>query len=277
MALTAPVAISQDTVLDLSGHDISGQLSSELFAVNGKKLTLKGTGTVSNNKWIAGVTGGGTVQIDGGNYVTRNEGFFAQGNGSTIIFNGGHISTVECAMNIAGDAVLEMNGGVIETSDNMGIGTNGSSGRGGNLITMNGGKIDANIRSAGYEAIGVYIANDDIFVMNDGEITAHGGTGLCMRAGDVTINGGKIAATGTTKDGTPVADGKIADSPIVMTGISAVIYHESANYPAKEGMKLAVKGGTITGVDHSVEVLSNEAEPQVTVTGGTLTPGYPEA
>lgn len=192
------------------------------------------------------------------------------------MFNNGHISCNECALNAGGNAVIEMNGGLIETNDNMGIATNGSDGRGGNTIIMNGGKIDASIRSSGYEAIGIYIANNDVFVMNDGEVIANGGTGLCMRAGDVTIHGGKITATKTNKQGVEVPDGKIADKNTVMMDCSAVIYHESANYPGKAGMKLTIDGGILTGVDHSVQVLSNEMTPQVFVTGGTLTPVYPE-
>ena len=110
------------------------------------------------------------------------------------------------------------------------------------------------------------------------EIIAHGGTGLCMRAGDVEINGGSITATNVDKNGNVVADGKIGDDSTVMTGCSAVIFHETSNYPGQQQgeMKLTVKGGTITGVDHSIQVLSNAAEPKVFVTGGTLTPAYPE-
>lgn len=270
------VSLSSDTVLDLNGHTIQASLSSELFRANGKKLTLKGNGTIQNTKWIARATNGGEITIENGNYVSSNEAFKAVGNGSAIIMNGGKIQSVETALVANQGAHIEMNGGLIETVDNMGIATNGSSGQGQNTIVMNGGKIDANIRSAGYEAIGVYIANNDSFVMNDGEIIANGGTGLCMRAGDVTIHGGKITATGINKAGQPVSDGKIADDETIMTGISGIIYHETANYPGKAGMKLTIDGGEITGVDHAVQVLSNEETPQVFVTGGTFNPAYPE-
>ena len=261
--------------IDLGDHEITSNLNAALFRVNnGAKLVLTGDGTISAKKWIVQVNNGEVV-VESGNYNTQNEGFKAIGTSSKVTINGGTISSVECALGANRGGFIELNGGNIITSDNMGIGTNGSSGEGGNTIIMNGGKIDANIVSAGYEAIGVYIANNDEFIMNGGEIKANGGTGLCMRAGHVVINDGTIIATGTKKDGTPVADGKIADSPVVMTGVSAVIYHESADYPSKAGMKLEVKGGIITGVDNSVEVLSNEEVPQVFVTGGNLTPAYP--
>lgn len=184
--------------------------------------------------------------------------------------NGGYVKTQETAISANQGGTIEMNGGLIETIDNMGIATNGSNGQGGNTIIMNGGKIDAHITSAGWEACAIYVANNDTFVMNGGELVANNGAGLCMRAGDVTINDGTITATGEA--GTT---GKIGDAKFQM-GKSAVIYHEKANYPGKAGMKLTINGGAFTGVDHSVEVLSNEAEPQVFVTGGNFTPVYPE-
>ena len=257
--------------LDLNGHTVETNFNNPVFVVNGAKLTLKG-GNINAKKNVVRVNNGGEVRIESGTYDSKNEAFKAVGTGSKITLNGGTVKSVECALGVNQGAVLEMNGGLVQTSDNMGIGTNGNAGQGGNTITMNGGRIEANIVTAGYEAIGVYIANSDVFVMNGGEIVANNGTGLCMRAGDVTINNGTIIATGE-----PGHDGKIADDPTIMTGTSAIIYHESANYPAKEGMKLTVKGGTITGVDHSVQVLSNEITPNVHVSGGTLTPAYPEA
>ena len=73
-----------------------------------------------------------------------------------------------------------------------------------------------------------------------------------------------------------VADGWIGDRKTVMEGVSAIIYDEAANYPGKAGMKLTINGGTITGIDHSIQVRSNELTPQVFVNGGNLTPVYPE-
>jgi hypothetical protein len=55
---------------------------------------------------------------------------------------------------------------------------------------------------------------------------------------------------------------------------SAVIYHESANYPGKAGMILTINGGTLVGADKSVDVQSTEVEPKVYVYGGDLTPPY---
>ena len=259
----------------MNGNTLSSNISAPLFAVTGK-VTLKG-GTATAKGQLARVNNGGELTVENGTYSSSSADVIRVGTNGTVIINGGELTGREGAVSCRdGGSTIVINRGTLVGTDNFAVATNGNNGMGNNVIEINGGKLEGNIKSAGYEAIGVYVANDDIFVMNGGEIIAHGGTGLCMRAGDVTINGGKITATNVDRNGNIVADGKIADDPTVMEGCSAVIYHESANYPGKEGMKLTIKGGTITGVDHSVQVLSNEEVPQVFVTGGTLTPAYPE-
>ena len=239
-------------------------------------MTLKG-GRASSRGQVAQVKNGGKLTVENGTYTSSAADVFRVGTNGTVIVNGGELTGREGAVACRdGGSTVVINGGTLVGTDNYAVATNGTGGMGNNHITINGGKLEGNIVTDGYEAIGVYVANSDTFVMNGGEIIAHGGTGLCMRAGDVTINAGKITATNVDKNGNIVADGKIADDPTIMTGCSAVIYHETANYPGKEGMKLTVKGGTITGVDHSIQVLSNEEEPQVFVSGGNLNPMYPE-
>lgn len=276
--------ITDTTEIDLNGHTISATLSSPLFKVSGGKLTLKGNGTISNVGNIGTASNDGEIVVENGTYSSSESDVFRAGVNGTITINGGTLTGLEGAVTCYGKVAngsgchgtITINGGVLEGLDGFAIGTNATAGMGENTITINGGTLIGNVDTNGHEAVGVYIPNNDTFVMNDGAIIAHGGTGLCMRAGDVTINGGSITANGVDKNGNAVADGTIGDDNTVMTGVSAVIYHESADYPGKEGMKLTVTGGTFTGIDHAIQVLSNEAEPQVFVTGGTFTPTYPE-
>ena len=271
ITLAESVNLTNDATIDLGEYEIDGSVADNaLFVVDGCTLTLKGEGTLHNAKWIASAYNGGKVVIENGNYESNNEAFKAIGNGSKVQFNDGHVTSQETAISANQGGIIEMNGGLISTIDNMGIATNGSSGQGGNTIIINGGKIDAHITSAGWEACAIYVANNDVVVINGGEFVANDGAGLCMRAGNVTINGGTIISTGE-----PGTTGKIADGKFQM-GKSAVIYHEKANYPGKEGMELTINGGTFIGVDHSVEVLSNEETPNVHVVGGEFTPSYPE-
>ena len=220
------------------------------------------------------------MTVESGVYNASAADVIRVGTNGKVTINGGELTGREGAVACRdGGSTIVVNGGALTGTDNYAIATNGSNDMGNNTITINGGVLEGNIQSAGYEAIGVYIANNDTFVMNGGEIIAHGGTGLCMRAGNVTINNGKITATNVDKNGNVVADGKIGDDSTVMTGCSAVIFHETSNYPGqRQGeMKLTVNGGTITGVDHSIQVLSEAENPKVYVTGGILTPAYPEA
>ena len=225
---------------------------------------------------VAIARNGGEVIVESGTFESTTSDIIRVENGKVTV-NGGNLTGREGAVTAReGGSVIEINGGNLVGTDNFAVATNGSSGMGGNTITINGGRFEGNIKTNGYEAIGIYIANSDTVVINDGEIIANGGTGICMRAGDLTINGGTITATNVDKNGNTVADGQIGDDPTVMTGCSAVVFHETSNYPgqAEKEMKLTVTGGTITGVDHSIEVLSDKAEPKVFVTGGTLTPAY---
>lgn len=268
--------ITSDTILDLNGHELSSEQNGTLFVVNGAKLIVVGNGIVSTRGRLALARGNGEVVIENGIFESATSDVVRVEDGKVTI-NGGDLTGREGAVYAReGGSTIVVNDGHLTGTDNFAIATNGSNGMGNNHITINDGIFEGNIVTDGYEAIGIYIANSDVFVMNGGEVIAHGGTGLCMRGGNVTINGGSITASNVDKNGNIVADGKVGDDPTIMEGCSAVIYHESANYPGKDGMKLTINGGTITGVDHSVQVLSNEQLPQVFVLGGTLTPAYPE-
>lgn len=172
-------------------------------------------------------------------------------------------------------AEVIVNGGTFETVDNFVIGTNGTPGRGSNTITINSGKLTGNITSNGYEACGVYVANNDIVeIGSDVEIDVKNGCGILMRGGSVTVkSGAKINITTDKPEG---FTGWVGDNKTKMTQ-SGIIYHESANYPGKTGMELIVEDGvTINAIDHSIEVLSNEETPRVTIGTGNYTPVYPE-
>lgn len=243
-------------------------------------MTLK-NGNLTSASRLGQASGNGKIVIESGTYTSTKQVAFVAINGGKVTMNGGAIYSQEGGIIAPGaNGVIEVNGGIIETSDNFAISTNGNEGNKGNQITINGGHLEGNIKSAGYEAIGIYIPNDDTLIVNGGEIIANGGTGICMRAGHVIINDGTITATGVDKNGNPVADGMIGDDSRVMTGVSAIVYDEAANYPGNKGknMSLVINGGTITGVDKSVDPVMNEgATPIITVSGGTLTPAYPAA
>lgn len=265
------VGAGKTLTLDLNNHTIDSDLNSVLFVVNGGTLVLKGNGEVNSKGKIAQAENGGRIVVEGGTYDSAVDfGFSAVGAGSKVIIDDCELTGQEGGAGAFDGAEIEVNGGTISGRDNFALFTNGTKGRGGNTITLNGGTMIGNITSAGYEAIGIYIANNDTFVMNGGEILANNGAGLLMRGGNVTINDGKIVSTGIA--GT---SGWIGDNKTKMSK-SAVIFHETANYPGNAGMKLTINNGVFIGVDHSVEILSNAAVPNVQINGGSFAPAYPE-
>ena len=242
-----------------------------VFNVNGGTLILQGDGEVTGVRTIGEAREGGSITINNGIYTaTGYLGFTAVGLGSKVTINNGYVVAQEGAVMVFDGASLEINGGQLEGLDNFAVGTNGTSGRGNNTIVMNGGTLVSNIQSTGYEAIGVYIANNDTFIMYDGDIIANNGAGLVMRGGNVTINGGRIVGTGTAGTTGWVGDNKTKMSK------SAIIFHETANYPGNANMRLEINNGTFIGTDHSVEILSDAAIPPVFINGGTFAPIYPE-
>ena len=269
------LTVDKEFELDLGGNTLTSTLgtnSKPLFKVDGGKLTIKGDGNITATKRIAEAVNGGEIVIESGTFTAGDVAICSTGEGSKVTLNGGSISAVEGGIGAFDKGEIEVNDGHIECSDNFALFTNGSNGRGGNTIVMNGGEMIGNITSDGYEAIGIYIANNDTFIMNGGSVVGNGGAGLLMRAGTVTINGGSI--TGQPSENRPSGSvGWIGDNKVKMSQ-SGIIYHESANYPGKAGMNLTINGGIITGDAYSLEVLSNEVEPAVTVTGGEFTPAY---
>lgn len=267
----SPITINagQSLTIDLNNQPIIA--SNSLFTVDGGTLTLKGNGEVNVKDSVINVYNGGKAIIEGGTYdsAASNYGIGVIGAGSSIEFNGGSLTTTEGGLMAFDGGTITFNGGELNTRDNFAIGTNGSRGRGGNVIMMNGGTINAHIKSNGYEAIGIYLPNDDTFIMNNGIINVTEGAGIVQRGGSCTIRGGEINITGT-----PGNSGWVGDNKTKMSE-SAVIYHQTANYPAKDTMRLIISGGTFNGVDHSVEILTNEMTPNISITGGTFVPEYP--
>ena len=266
--IESQIIIDHDIEVDLAGHTIFSEFASPMFSVTDGTLTLTGCGTIEAYD-IAEAKTGGNIIIKNGTYIASNCGFVAYGDGSKITMNDGNIVCVNGAIGAFDEAQIEVNGGTITCSDNYCIFTNKTDGRGENTITLNDGILVGSVESVGYESVVIYIANNDIFVMNGGTIVSTNGCGIIMRGGSVTINGGSVETRGTG------AGGMVGDSPAIMDH-SAVIYHETANFPGEDGMSLRITGGKFIGVEHSVNVLSNEVAPRVIITGGEFTPAYPE-
>ena len=150
-----------------------------------------------------------------------------------------------CVGLLTGNATCTIESGNFTAIDNAVLGTNGSTGRGGNTITINGGTFTGGITSSGYVACGIYAPNDDTWTINGGTFNITGGAGIVARAGVVTVNDGTFNCSGNTT-------GKVGDSRVVVP-CSALVFDESANYPGlTDNSKIIVNGGsfnTTNGVD----------------------------
>lgn len=163
-------------------------------------------------------------------------------------------------------AAIEMNGGTLNTRDNFAIATNGIKGRGGNTIIMNGGTLNGRITSNGYEAVGIYIANTDTFIMNGGTIDTLNGCGICQRGGNVQLLGGTVI----TRVDENYRAGGVGDKKKNLEA-DGVIFDEASLYPTANDhvpMALTIGENFVINVPEGFEAVriyaADGIEPNIT-------------
>ena len=132
-----------------------------------------------------------TIDLNGHNITFSSWGFEVR-NGATLTFNGnGTVTAVEAALYAQYAGNLVINGGTYTSTENFVIGTNGSTGRGNNTITINGGIFNGSMSAdgvaAGYIACGIYVANSDTVTINAGTFNITDGVGIVARSGNSTV------------------------------------------------------------------------------------------
>lgn len=260
LVFTAPIAITAGTKATIHMDNSITNNSNSAFLVDGGELVIDGAGEISGAGCAIAARNGGKVTVNGGTYTSTSAGqtMASIGEGSAITINDATVNSQEAAVMAFDGGTLTLNGGDYNTNDNFVVGTNGTAGRGGNTINIKNAILKGKIQSNGYEACGIYVANNDIVNIEDSEIIAENGCGILMRAGNVTVKNTKITTTGT-------AGGFVGDKKKVMSN-SGIIYDEASNYPGKTGMSL-VCGPDVTFdcSGETVEILSNEETPNVTI------------
>lgn len=227
---TAPLAISSgnEVSIDLNGKTVTANKG---FATvtNNSKLTLTGGTVTSDSKSIVNVSSAGEVVVDGGTYKATGGqiAFYAENNGKITVNNGAFTANeFVCSPQKGGELII--NGGTFTALDNAVIATNGSSGNGKNTITINGGTFNGNIKTPGYIACGVYVANNDTVNINAGTFNITDGVGILMRAGNTTI--GKDVEINLTNTGT-ITEGKVGDAKINISTPSYLVEDVRSGYP----------------------------------------------
>ena len=259
LALSTPFVIpaGKEVTLNLAGNDVSSEGDRAFVATGeGSKLVLKGTGTITSNaNCTVQAQQGGEIVIDGVDIVsTNNNCVGAIGTGSKITVNSGSITGQEYGVLVIDGGDAEINGGTLQGLDNFALGGNGSPGRGGSTVTINGGVLEGHIVSNGYIATAIYWPNAGTLNINGGTIISDG-AGIVQRGGTVNLNSG----TNITANGAADFIGKAGDSRVVV-GSYAVVFDKNSKYPDMENMELNIAADVVlTGTAGDIQVLPEDA------------------
>ena len=241
--LTEQVIVNgHKVVINLNGHNITVAANGALVAINGANVTIKGEGTIES---------------------TNSNGVVVS-NGSTVVLENGAIKSVEFGALVTKNSTFTMNGGTITTSDNCGIGGNGTNTDNykNYTINFNGGVINGNITTAGYVSCGIYHPNKGTVNVTGGVINSSNGAGIVQRAGELNVTGGTINA----KQKTEGITGKVGDSRVVVSA-SAIVVDKEANYPEVATLTTKIsKNVVLNGDAKDIETIGSNIN--IELTGG---------
>jgi hypothetical protein len=263
LTITQPINVIKNTTIDLGGHTLTATFEDYIFMATNVRLTIL-NGTINAQYRIAQARDGGHIVIARGTYTSANVAFVTSGINSRIDVNAGEITGAIGGIGVFDGSIVNINGGIITALDNFGVFTNKTDIYGHNTINMNGGRIVGQTHTDNKASCGIFIANRDTFTMNGGEIISENGCGLLMRSGTAVITNGLIIAEG-------VNPGTVGNDDAIVTH-SAIIFHQTSGYTHSQSMGLTIDDGRFVGVQHSVEILSNEVEPNVHISGGYFSP-----
>ena len=297
-------------VLDLHGYTIT---TADSFIVEGT-LTIKDTtATVSpdidesfsnvdyqsgkivytGDNFLIKAQNGGNVFFENGSVeATKGRGSVGVALGdktgtseiaSTITVKGGYLVSSEFTLMAQGKgAALNVNGGIIEATNNAVIGGNGSNSTdnycGGTVMNISGGILVGGIATQGYIACGIYHPQEGTLSITDGTIYAANGVGVLMRGGKLDMTNGTIIATSSEN-----SSGKVGDSDISIDAGSAIVYDLKCNYYNASDVSVDLRGGKFTSAQGKPAILvvaeSGQlvnAKKKIQVSGGTYSSNIKE-
>lgn len=244
---------AKDVTIDLNGQ----KLTSRILLENKANLVLvdsKGNGELYNDNDGVNVKASSASKftLESGT-ITATRNISVATLGGTFIMNGGKIVSQEMGVAYYDKSNVTINKGTIETKDNCAISDNGTEGRGGNTVTVNGGNLISNIQSAGYISCGIYNANDTTLTVKSGtKITANkGGAGIVIRGGKVTVDNQVINDMVTGK-----SQGKVGDSRVIVSG--KVVKDYSSNYPAMNTIDVQINYNTVSDKEGTSTILNKQ-------------------
>ena len=245
------VNAGQDIVLDMNGHSIKGANAYNKNILVHGKLTLKdskenSTGKIySEDPYKSGVDRA-LIYVDGnGEFVMES------GHINTVLPNS--VANGQFAVGSFGNCTVTINGGTIEGgySAITGFGNPNDN----TTITINGGTLICPMDYA------IYHPQPGKLTINEGATIYGGGGAICMRRGELEINGGVLTSkgggdTGSWGDGT----GNMGNAAL--------------NFCKPYGdVKATITGGTITAEGDAVLIDAQPAEGKevsLAISGGTF-------
>lgn len=221
LTLDSNLVINRDLNLNLGGHTLNNSVNvtNGNVTLESGKINTNGNSVVAKGE-EANVTLN-NVEVTGKQAVTVRD-------SAKLVINSGKYSSQEVTVAPFSKATVIINGGEFTAADNNVIATNGTKGFGEAKVVINGGTFNANIKSAGYIACGVYVANNDEVALNGGTFNITNGVGATLRSGNTTI-GDKVVFN-VTGEGT----GKVGDANIQVPAGNVVVVDHTANYPGGE-------------------------------------------
>ena len=234
-----------EVTLDLNGKTISASLNTPLIYSIDSNLTINGDGELHNSVGaVINTYGNSRTIINGGTYksdannglnvgATKGTAPISEYWGGELVINDATVEAREFAIGVYADASLIINDGTFKAEDNAVIGTNGTGFSSDPSypayeIEINGGTITGEIKTSGYIACGIYMANTGTVTLNGGEFDIHGGIGVLVRSGTLIANDATINLTAVEGR----ESGKVGDSRVmIVTGNSEIVVDTEADYP----------------------------------------------
>lgn len=237
----------------------------------------KGGNVVFENGSVEATQGRGSVGLALGDKTGTSE------IASTITVNDGYLVSSEFTLMAQGKgAALNVNGGIIEATNNAVIGGNGSNSTnnycGGTVMNISGGILVGGITAPGCIACGIYHPQEGTLNITDGTIYAANGVGVLMRGGELDMTNGTIIATSSEN-----CSGKVGDSDISIDAGSAIVYDRKCNYYNAPEVGVDLSGGKFTSAQGkpAISVVAEllelpNAKKKIQVSGGTYSSNIKE-
>jgi hypothetical protein len=214
VSVNTAVTINKSLTLDLGEHTLTSTANG--IEVSGADVTVNiKNGTVNSKNDSVDAYNGATVNIESGSYTSTASGSngIVAYKSATVNIKNATVEAQEFAVLVYDHSTAVITNGDYTSYDNAVVGTNGTNDTthgdwGGNTITINGGTFNGNIKTAGYVACGVYVANNDKVAINGGTFNINGGVGVAIRAGQTTIGENVTFNFTAGRDGGWVGDNK---------------------------------------------------------------------